>query len=44
MWMGFNYFKTTEPLRGDNLFLPTDFPRVSGIAKTGQTDYRYLLR
>ena len=30
LWMGFNYLKTTEPLRGDRLLFTTKFPDISG--------------
>ena len=30
LWMGFNYLKTTEPLRGGRLLFTTKFPDISG--------------
>ena len=30
LWMGFNFLKATEPLRGDSLLFATKFPEIPG--------------
>ena len=30
LWMGFNYLKAAEPLRGDSLLFTTKFPEIPG--------------
>ena len=30
LWMRFNYFKATEPLRGDSILFTANFPEIAG--------------
>ena len=30
LWLGFNCFKTTEPLQGGSLLFTTKFPEITG--------------
>ena len=39
LWMGLNYLKATEPLRGDSLFLTNQSPGVPG---THLIDFRRM--